>query len=91
MPKNDWQLQFLTMPNYLKIRVSLWMLLMNSGVFMLKHRRIRSMLRPVLFNSGRNYDKIKEWEKALDTYITSRRSIPGIKIYDLFLKKCSRR
>ncbi len=22
-----------------------------------------------LFNSGRNYDKIKEWEKALDTYI----------------------
>jgi tetratricopeptide (TPR) repeat protein len=22
-----------------------------------------------LFNSGRNYDKIKEWEKALDTYL----------------------
>jgi tetratricopeptide (TPR) repeat protein len=32
-----------------------------------------------LFNSGRNYDKIKEWEKALDTYILLADSYPASK------------
>ncbi len=32
-----------------------------------------------LFNSGRNYDKIKEWEKALDTYVLLADSYPGSK------------
>jgi tetratricopeptide (TPR) repeat protein len=32
-----------------------------------------------LFNSGRNYDKIKEWEKALDTYILLSESYPTSK------------
>jgi len=32
-----------------------------------------------LFNSGRNYDKIKEWEKALDTYILLADKYPGSK------------
>jgi tetratricopeptide (TPR) repeat protein len=32
-----------------------------------------------LFNSGRNYDKIKEWEKALDTYILLADQYPASK------------
>jgi len=32
-----------------------------------------------LFNSGRNYDKIKEWEKALDTYIMLADQYPASK------------
>jgi tetratricopeptide (TPR) repeat protein len=32
-----------------------------------------------LFNSGRNYDKIKEWQKALDTYIMLADAYPASK------------
>ncbi len=42
-----------------------------------------------LFNSGRNYDKIKEWEKALDTYILLADSYPASKYMISSLKNAA--